>query len=384
MQVYLDNSATTRPCDESVQAMLCCMRDGFYNPSALYAPAMHAEQELGLARQAVANALDANEKNVIFTSCGTESDNLAIFGLLQGQRGEGEILYSQAEHAAVRNACAEAGERFGFEPRLIPLTGEGSLDLDALEGMLNARTRLICAMQICNETGVCMPIAEVCALRDRLAPQAAIFVDGVQGFLRQPFSLRRLNVQAYALSGHKIHGPKGVGALVLRDGVRVHPQLMGGGQHNNLRSGTENTAGIAGLRAAVEHYPKGAEQTMRALKRELVQMLAAALPQAVVIGLAADDPMSAGHILSIAFPPVRAETLLHALEADGILVGTGSACSSHKGKRSVVLSAMRQPPQNMDGAIRLSLCPSNTAEEIRYTAEKIIAAVTVLRRFTRR
>lgn len=384
MQVYLDNSATTRPFEEVAQAMTSSMLDGFYNPSALYAQAMHAERAMADARKAVAASLKANEKNVIFTSGGTESDNLAIWGWLQCQRKPGEVLYTAAEHAAVKNACLEAESRFGTKAREIPLLSNGSVDLEALEGMMNENTQLICVMHVCNETGVIMPLKEICDLRDRICPQAAIHVDGVQGYLRVPFSFQQLKVQSYALSAHKIHGPKGVGALVLRDGHRIKPQIAGGGQQNNLRSGTENTCGIAGLAAAIAHYPAGSMSAMGEKKQLLVSILKDALPETTVLGLPADDPMSAGHILNVAFPPVRAETLLHALEAEGVCVGTGSACSSKKGKHSAVLTAMHCTPAVMEGAIRISLSPLNTEEEMRYTAEKIIEKVGMLRRFTRR
>ena len=384
MKVYLDNSATTRPFETVVAAMSESMLDGFYNPSALYAPAMFAERGMTDARKLIASTLKANEKNVIFTSGGTESDNLAIWGYLQTQRTPGEVLYTAAEHAAVKNACLEAESRFQVKAREIPLLENGSVDLGALEEMLNENTQLICVMHVCNETGVIMPLKEICALRDKLAPKAAIHVDGVQGYLRVPFSFQQYKVQSYALSAHKIHGPKGVGALVLRDGHRIKPQMAGGGQQNDLRSGTENTCGIAGLHAAVKNYPSGAMEKMLSMKQLLVRLLMEKLPETTVVGLPADEPMSAGHILNVAFPPVRAETLLHALEMDEICVGTGSACSSKKGKHSAVLVAMHCSNAVMEGAIRISLSPCNTEDEIRYTAEKIIEKVGMLRKFTRR
>ncbi|MBE5801861.1 MAG: cysteine desulfurase [Clostridiales bacterium] len=384
MQVYLDNSATTRPCDAAVEAMVHSMREDYYNPSALYAPAMRAEQALKQSAQAIAAALDTDPRHVLFTSGGTESDNLAILGYMQLSRDGGEILYSAAEHAAVRMACQEAAARYGCTAREIPLTGDGLVDLEALEGMLSEQTRMICVMQVCNETGVIMPIAEICELRKRLAPKAVIHVDGVQGFLREPFSMRRLPVDSYAISAHKFHGPKGVGALVWREGFRFKPQMVGGGQQNDRRSGTENTVGIAGMGAAVSAYPGEAREQMRRLKKLLVDTLHEALPQMAVVGLPAEDQRSAGHILSVAFPPVRAETLLHALEMDGICVGTGSACSSKKGKHSLVLTAMKLSNAIMEGAIRISLCPENTEEEILYTAQRIIHHVEMLKRFVRR
>ena len=384
MEIYLDNSATTRPSEAVVEAMLEGMRQKYYNPSALYAPAMTSEKELTRARQAIGAALGADEKNVILTSGGTESDNLAIFGYLQTLRSPGPILFSAAEHAAVKNACAEAAHRFGTEAKEIPLTTEGLIDLDALKELLTEGPSLLCVMQVCNETGVIMPIGEICALRDQIAPRAAIHVDGVQGFLRVPFSMKKCAVQSYALSGHKIHGPKGVGALVVQKGHRVIPQILGGGQQENLRSGTEDVYGIMGLRAAVETYPADAETRMREIKIAFVNRLREALPETTVVGLPPEDPRSVGHILSVAFPPVRAETLLHALEGEGILVGTGSACSSKKGKHSKVLTAMKCSTAVMDGAIRVSLCPENTEEELDTAAEAIIRQVTLLRRYSRR
>ena len=384
MNVYLDNSATTRPFEAVVEAMNKSMLEGFYNPSALYAPAMYAERAMTDARRTIAASLKADEKNVIFTSGGTESDNLAIWGYLQAQRNPGEVLYTAAEHAAVKNACLEAEKRFGCKAREIPLANNGCINLAALKEMLNENTQLICVMHVCNETGVIMPIKEICSLRDQLAPKAAIHVDGVQGYLRVPFSFQQYKVQSYALSAHKIHGPKGVGALVLRDGHRIKPQMAGGGQQNELRSGTENTCGIAGLYEAVKQYPADGMSQMLSMKQMLVKLLAEALPEMQIVGLPADDPMSAGHILNVAFPPVRAETLLHALEMDGICVGTGSACSSKKGKHSTVLAAMGCAVNVMEGAIRISLSPCNTKDEMRYTAEKIIEKVGMLRKFTRR
>lgn len=386
MLVYLDNAATTRPFDEVVSATVTSMLDCYWNPSAPYAPAMNAERELRLARQAVAESVGASEKEVLFTSGGTESDNLAIIGAMIGQRRDGVILYSAAEHSAVKNACLEAAALHGQVAKEIPLTADCSLDLAALEGMLDPRVRLICVMQVSNETGVIMPLHKVVRLRDRLAPQAAIHVDGVQGYLRVPFSMAELAVQSYAISGHKVHGPRGVGALVVRDGHRLRPLLVGGGQQGNLRSGTENTPGIAGLREAVQRYPHEAfgSSHMKMLKQTLLSGLSEALVEYQVLGKPPEDEESAGHILAVSFPPVRAETLVHALEAEGILIGTGSACSARKGKRSPVLTAMRVPPEIIDSTVRVSFSIQNTREEAAFAAEKIAEKVRMLGKFRRR
>lgn len=382
--IYLDNSATTRPSEAAVDAMVNSLRMDYFNPSALYRQAMQAEKMLKQTSEQFASLLGTADKQIIFTSGGTESDNLAIFGCLQGMRGHGEVLYSAAEHAAVKNACLEAQNRFSVTAREIPLTGQGLIDLEAFAAMLNEETRLICVMHVCNETGVIMPLSEICALRDRLAPKAAIHVDGVQSFLRVPFSFKQYGVQSYAISGHKIHAPKGVGVLALREGYTVREQMVGGGQQRSLRSGTENTCGIAALGAAVAAYPKQAGEQMMRVKSALIERLQALCPNTRVVGPLPQESGCAPHILSVAFPPVRAETLLHALEGKDIIVGTGSACSSKKGKRSAVLTAMKLPNEIMDGAIRISLSPENTIEEAELVAAEIAAQVQFLGRFARR
>lgn len=382
--IYMDNSATTKPCDKAVDAMVTSLRMDYFNPSALYRQALQAEKILKNTSQKFASLLGTVDKQIIFTSGGTESDNLAVFGNLQKVHGHGEVLYSAAEHAAVKNACLEAQNRFPVTAREIPLTGNGLIDLEALASMLNAETRLICVMHVCNETGVIMPLEQICALRDRLAPKAAIHVDGVQSFLRVPFSFRKYAVQSYALSGHKIHAPKGIGVLALREGYTIHEQIVGGGQQRDMRSGTENTCGIAALSAAVSAYPADGSERMLQVKQVLVASLEKLCPNTRIIGIKPGEEGCSPHVLSVAFPPVRAETLLHALEGRDIIVGTGSACSSKKGKRSAVLNAMKLPNEIMDGAIRISLCPSNTIEEAETVAEEIANQVHFLGRFARR
>lgn len=386
MEVYLDNSATTRPCEQAIEAITASMRNGYYNPSALYGKAVETERALAEARKTITASVQAGDADVVFTSGGTESDNLAILGYLRGVREQGKVLFSAAEHPAVKNACWEAAARYGHTAEEIPLDSRGSLDLTALEKQITSDTRLICVMQVCNETGIIMPLSRVIALRDRLAPNAAIHVDGVQGYLRVPFSMRELGVQSYAISAHKVHGPKGVGALIIRRGHRLYPQLFGGGQQNDLRSGTENTPGVLGFAAAVLAYPpveKAAEQ-LSALKRYTVETLSAEIPDFRVLGSAPGETDSAPHILYAAFPPVRAETMVHALEAAGVLVGTGSACSSHKKHRSETLTAMHIAPAIIDSAVRLSFSIQNTPEEIGYAVQKMIEQYRLLARFTRR
>ncbi|MBQ8081868.1 MAG: cysteine desulfurase [Clostridia bacterium] len=377
--IYLDNSATTRVSEAAAKAALDCMTEGYFNPSALYPPALEAERRMQACRQAILREVRAPEKSqVIFTSGGTEADNLAALGGLSGLRG-GVALYSAGEHPAVREACQALRN---VETAEIPLAPDGRVSLPGLEALLTPETRLICVMQVNNETGAVMPLAEIAALRDRVCPDALLHVDGVQGFLRVPFDMKAVGADSYALSGHKIHAPKGVGALVLGPRARVTPRQVGGGQERALRSGTENTPGIAALLAAIEHYPR--ERDTRAVKLALLNAVRAGIPDAVVNGPDPASALSAPHILNLSLPPVRSETMLHALEGDQIYVGLGSACSSHKQKVSRVLRAMGISGQRAESAIRFSLCPDNTAEEMTIAAAALGRHYALLKKYVRR
>lgn len=382
MPIYLDNSATTRVCDAAAAAMMQCMQAGYFNPSAVYGPALETEKMMRACRETLLRSVHARTgSQAVFTSGGTEADNLAILGRLSGMRGGGRILYSAGEHPAVKEACL-AAEAMGFEAHSVPYDHTGAVDLDALEKLITPDTRLICCMQVNNETGAIQPLSEIAALRARRAPEAHFHVDGVQGFLRVPFDMPGVQADSYALSGHKIHGPKGIGALILAPGVRVHPRALGGGQESGLRSGTENTPGIAGLLAAVEAYPL--ENGMRQVKLHLWQRLREAIPDAAVNGPAPDSDLAAPHILNVSLPPVRSETMLHALEGAGIYVGMGSACSSHKQKVSAVLRAMNTPQRLAESALRFSLCPENTLAEMEQVAAACGQNYVVLSKFQRR
>ncbi len=377
--IYLDNSATTRVCGDAVEAAVHCMTEGFYNPSALYMPSMAVEKEMNACRDAILRELDApGDARVVFTSGGTEADNLAILGGTEHLRG-GKVLYSAGEHPAVREACEHLKNLTAEE---IPLGSDGRIRLDKLEELMTPDTKLICVMQVNNETGAVMPIEAAAHLRDRLCPEAVLHVDGVQGFMRVPFSLRRSGADSYALSGHKIHAPKGIGALVFRTRLRLSPRQIGGGQEKTLRSGTENTPGIAALRAAINAWPKDAD--LRKLKCLLYDELKAAIPDAVYNGPDPAGEWSAPHILNVSLPPVRSETMLYALAGDQVYVGIGSACSSHKQKVSRVLRAIGLSGLRAESALRFSLCPYNTEEEMRKAAAIAARHYELLKKYTRR
>ncbi len=383
MEAYLDNSATTRPSEAAMDAVTQAMREGYFNPSSPYGPALDAEKRLAACRALLFTRLGNLPGEAIFTSGGTEADNLAILGYLDGQKKPGRVLYTAVEHPAVKQSCL-AAQRMGHTAQAIPVLRDGTADLHALEGMLGEDVLLLCVMQVNNETGAIQPIREIAAIRDRLCPGAAVHVDGVQGFLRVPFGMAESGVQSYALSGHKIHGPKGVGALIVQKGYKLSPREFGGGQEKGLRSGTENTPGIAGLMAAVESYPAGAAERMAILKGRLYELLREAVPDLRVNGPAPGSPAGAPHILNVSLPPVRSETMLNALAGDKVYVSMGSACSSRRQKVSETLTAMAVPQRDAESAIRFSLSPYTTEEEIRFAAERVKAHYGMLSRFVRR
>ncbi len=379
MEIYLDNSATTRVTESVARAVLREMTEDYFNPSALYAPSLHAMKRMDACRQAILTRLRAPAgARVVFTSGGTEADALAIRGALSPFR-DGRILFGAGEHPAVRENCLM---QKGFEALEIPYTREGLCDLEKLRALITPDTRLICCMQVNNETGAVQPLREIADIRDESAPGAILHVDGVQGFLRVPMDMAKTGADSYALSGHKIHAPKGVGALVASPRVRLSPLVSGGGQEGGLRSGTENTPGIAGLCAAVTEYPD--DNAMRELKLAFLSDVRRRAPEAVVNG---PDPASAAaapHILNFSLPPVRGETMLHALEGDLIYVGVGSACSSKKKKTSGVLQTMGVPAKIAGCAVRVSLSPYTTAEEVARAAGRVGEHYALLKRFERK
>lgn len=376
MIAYLDNSATTRPDDRVVDKMAQCMREGYFNPSSVYLPAVNAFREVRACREELLQAVHGAGCRLIFTSGGTEANNLAILGAGGRIRGLKIAAVSAVEHPSVR-ACFDELARQGVEVRVIGVNGKGELDFAALEKALEDGAGLVSVMQVNNETGAINDIPRIHAMTQG---RALLHVDGVQGFLRTPFSMK--DAELYTLSGHKIHGPKGIGALVCRENILIHPRNVGGGQENGLRSGTENTPGIAGLREAarlMKGYDMG---ELMQKKLHLIQAFGAQVENMRVNG--PDPAAAAPHIVNLGFPGVRGEVMLHALESCGVYASTGSACSSKKLKVSSVLTAMGISPTEAEWALRFSLSPKTTFEEIDYAAEKLGACYAQLRRFQRR
>ena len=381
MLAYLDNSATTRPTDGVIDAMSRYMREGYFNPSSLYAPAIDSEKAMRACREELASALCVSPKGIFFTSGGTEANNLAIIGAVSAMRGPQHLIVSAVEHPSVLEAFHYL-EGLGHRVTVIGVDGRGQLDWAQLENALSDAPALVSCMQVNNETGALADIPRLSALVREKAPTALIHVDGVQGFLRVPFDARLIDL--YTMSSHKIHGPKGVGALYVRPGVRLIPRQLGGGQEGALRSGTENTPGIAGFREAAREMKAMPDrfQHMMEKKKLLWALFQQAVPAAQLNGPSIEE--GAPHIINISFPGVRGEVMLHALEGARVYCSTGSACSSKKRHLSPVLLAMGLDPDRVEAALRFSLSPLTQDDEIRYAADQLGAIYATLSRFKRR
>lgn len=376
---YLDNSATTQPCRAAVDAMVACMTDGFYNPSSVYRPAVDAFRAIRDCRELLLRAVHADGCELTFTSGGTEANNLAILGSVEKMRGRQVLAVSAVEHPSVREAFDHLASQ-GHDVRVIGVDEDGELRWNELERALDDGASLVSCMQVNNETGAMLDAARLYRTVDR---RALIHIDGVQGFLRVPFEMKYADM--YTFSSHKIHGPKGVGALIVRKGVRLAPRQLGGGQENGLRSGTENTPGIAGFRAAAEELLQMQASLRSDLMEKKLYLLEAfrrAVPELLVNG--PDPAKAAPHIVNLSFPDVRGEVMLHALESERVYASTGSACSSKKLKVSSVLTAMGVSPARAEWALRFSLSPHTSMEEIDFAAQKLGGLYPTLKRFKRR
>ena len=371
MERYLDNSATTRPYDAVTEKVAEVMRDCYGNPSSLHRLGIAAEKEVRAAKEAIARTLHAAPGEIYFTSGGTESNNLAIRGVCAAGRGR-HILTTPLEHPATMNTLSHLRKK-GWRVDAAPVQSDGVISLSALEKMVTADTVLLTAMLVNNEIGSIQPIAKMAKILKKKNPRAVFHVDAVQGYGKVLCDVRELGVDLLSISGHKIHGPKGIGVLYIKKGTKIAPILYGGGQQDNLRSGTENVPGIAGLGLAAEICHKNMKESvpkMERLRRRLEQGIVDNIPDVRI-----NTPGEcAPHILNVSFGGVRSEVVLHSLENEGIYVSSGSACSSHKKEPSYVLTAIGTPREMIDGSIRFSLSEMNTEEDI----DAAVAALTVI------
>ena len=356
--IYLDNSATTQPCPEAVEAMTKALTENWGNPSALYGFGIETSRALRSARSDVAAALGAEPERVFFTSGGTEADNWAIFGTVKrlGKRGR-HIVTTAIEHPAILN-CMKDLETRGYDVTYLPPDSEGFISADALKTALRPDTILVSVMMVNNEVGSVMSIAQMAKLTHRFCPEAIFHTDAVQGFLKVPFAAKTLGADLISVSSHKIHGPKGAGALYISPRLKSFPPLLlGGGQEGGLRSGTEGTPAIFGFAAACRAVSPTFRQDIQK-EKSMLDAFCEKLQE--LPGVRINGAHQAPHILNLAVPGVPTQNTLNILQDAGICVSAGSACA--KGHRSHVLSAMNLPPEVIDSSFRISLCRDTAPE----------------------
>ena len=358
--IYLDNSATTKPCPEAVEAITKALTENWGNPSALYNFGIDTAKLLRQARHSVAAAIGAEPERVFFTSGGTEADNWAVFGTARrmGKRGK-HIITTAMEHHAILNCMADLESR-GFEVTYLKPDSMGRVSAADLKAALRKDTILVSIMMVNNEVGSVMPIAQMAKLTHRLCPDAIFHTDAVQGFLKVPFAAKNLGADLISVSSHKIHGPKGAGALYISPRLKSFPPLLlGGGQEGGMRSGTEGVPAILGFAAACA----AVSATFRAdILRESGLIAEFAEKFSALEGVSVNGSHEAPHILSLAIPGVPVQNTINILQDHGICVSAGSACA--KGHRSHVLTAMGLPPEIIDASFRISLCRDTAREEL--------------------
>lgn len=379
-EIYLDNCATTRPFDEVIALGNLVQKSNYANPSSVHARGIAAEKLLGDARREIASLLQCRENELYFTSGGTEANNLAIKGAVyrHGRRG-GKIITTQIEHPSVLKCCYRLKEE-GFTVKFLPVDHQGYLDLEKLSAAVDEQTVLVSTIHVNNEIGTVQPVEKIGAVIKKRNPRTLYHVDGVQSFARLPVSLKRWQADLYSCSAHKIHGPKGAGALWVRKGVALQPLFQGGEQEGTLRPGTENTAAIAGFGLAARISGGRLEKNLHLL-HTLKQKLYQGLQQAGVAPRLNGPPLkeAAPHILNLSFPGVKAELLLRFLEEKKIYVSAGSACHSRRPEPSHVLTAIGLDQKNLFSALRFSFSSFNSRSQIEPVIEKIVAAIADLK-----
>lgn len=384
MEAYLDNSATTCCYPAVVDMVVKTMAEDYGNPSAMHTKGVEAEKYVKESAKILAQLLKVTEKEILFTSGGTESDNLAIIGGVMANRRSGNhIITTAVEHPAVARPVEFLQEQ-GFEVTILPVDERGVVKMDALEEALRPDTIFVSVMYVNNEVGAVMPIEEIGKLVHQKSPKALFHVDAIQGFGKYRIYPKKSGIDLLSVSGHKIHGPKGVGFLYINEKAKVIPQILGGGQQGGMRSGTDNVPGIAGLGVAAKEIYKNFDadiEHLYQLKERMAEGLSK-MENISINGMALRE--GAPQILSISVHGIRSEVLLHTLEERGIYISAGSACSSHKRKASATLSAMGMPAAQIENTVRISFSEENTFEEVDYCLQVMNEVVPMLRRYSRR
>lgn len=388
MEAYLDNAATTRALDEVGELVQRVMCVDFGNPSSLHQKGVEAERYIREAGDQIAATLKCNRNNIVFTSGGTESNNMAIIGGCMANRRRGKhIITTCFEHAAVYQPCVYLEEWLGYEVTYLPVDSMGHVDVGELQAALRDDTVLVSVMMVNNEVGAVLDINKIGEIVKKYSKDILFHVDAIQAYGKMRIHPKKSRIDLMSVSGHKIHGPKGTGFLYMADGIKMHPYMHGGGQQQGRRSGTENVPGIAGLALAAARMYESHEEKRKqlyGLKQYLINLLGEL--EGIQINACPADRMeeTAPHIVSASIEGVRSEVLLHALEERGVYVSSGSACSSNHPGISSTLQAIGVKKELLDSTIRFSMSVHTTREELEYAVEQLRELLPVLRRYVRK
>lgn len=370
-EVYLDNSATTKPYDEVIQYITQISKEVYGNPSSMHLKGLEAEKHIKNAREIIAKSLAVDSQEIYFTSGGTEANNLAILGFLEANPRKGKkIITTKIEHPSVLEVYKYLMDR-GYTVQFLDVDYRGMIDLNSLREAIDEDTALISIIYVNNEIGSIQPISEIVDIKNEKNRDAVIHLDAVQAYGKMKIAPRKLGIDLMSMSSHKIHGPKGVGALYIKKGLKVRPLLIGGGQELSMRSGTENVSGICGFGMAADLTDKKIDENYlrcAKIKEYFKNRLKEEFSGDVLIVSPKD---SSPYILNVSFSNIKAEVLLHHLEMKNIFVSTGSACSSRKNTHSHVLKALGLKPEKIDGAIRFSFSAFNSINDMEYTIEAL-------------
>ena len=382
--IYFDNAATTRAADEVAERVRYMLLENFGNPSAQSMMGVRAENELNDARKIMAKSINALPEEIYFTSGGTEDDNWAIFGTAEGYKRSGKhIITTSIEHPAVAEPMERLRQK-GWDITVLDVDKNGYIDLDALRDSIRDDTVLVSTILINNEVGTIQDVAAVGKLIKEKNPKTLFHADAVQAFGKYPIDVRKMNIDMLSMSGHKIHGPKGVGFFYMKKGFKVRPIIYGGGQERGQRSATENTPGIAGLAKAVElamENMDASHEKVMEVKRTLAEGILRDIPKTHINGPSIEE--ASPYVLNVSFNGLRSEVLLHALEEKEIYVSAGSACSSKKKGGSHVLRSLGLSEERIEGAVRFSFCRYNTVDEAAACLEILKEKTAFLRKYMR-
>lgn len=384
MEAYLDNSATTKVYDEVKNIMEEVMLKDYGNPSSLHLKGVGAEKYVKDAKSEIAKSLKVTEKEIIFTSGGTESNNMALIGCaLANKRAGNHIITTGIEHASIK-ACVGFLEEMGYEITYLPVDNNGIVDLEMLKRSLKDTTILVSVMYVNNEIGAVEPIKEISEIIKEYNSNILFHVDAIQAYGKYKIFPKKLGIDLLSVSGHKIHGPKGSGFLYVKDKVKIKPIIYGGGQENGMRSGTENVPAIAGLGVAVKKAYESFDEKIAHLRKLKEHFIDGVIKIENVYVNGFTDKDSAPHIVSVSFEGIRSEVLLHTLEDKNIYISAGSACSSNKPQVSSTLKSIGVRNDLLESTVRFSFSVDTTIEEIDYTLETLQEIVPVLRKYTRK